>query len=162
MSYVLSTHFALPEFTQSATAAAKGIDNTPPESIMPLLKEFCEQILEPIRAQWGAVVINSGYRCPELNAAVGGVPTSEHVWTTEQIAVDIRTPQAKLEAVFDWLRLKSGLRFDQVILERGKIPDSEGDDCIHIGYRLNPRRMALSGETNNRSGYKHLPVVVNA
>jgi zinc D-Ala-D-Ala carboxypeptidase len=156
MSTDLSTHFALTEFTHSVTAQQVQIANLPPEEVVAFARQFCTEILEPIREQFGSVVITSGYRCPALNALVHGVPTSDHQWTTERIAADFFTPQADLQQVFDWIRCNN-LPYDQVILEHGKIPDSDLGSCIHISYRPEPRRMALIGETHNRSGYRILP-----
>ena len=158
MKYALSPHFTSNELIASRTAQARGIDNVPPVEALALAEDMCNIILEPVRARFGPVVITSGYRCPELNKAVGGAQSSQHVWTATQVAVDFKTPQAKLQEVFDWLRLESKLPFDQLILERGKVPDSEEDDCIHLSYVREPRRMALAGETHNRSGYTPMAV----
>jgi hypothetical protein len=124
-----------------------------------LLQLFCNNVLEPIRSKFGAVRITCGNRTPEHNAAVGGVATSQHIWSPEHVAVDFQvvklvgqtefTPPT-LQEVFDWIRLESGLPFDQVILERGGCPDSEADDCIHVSYTLHPRRQAKVGETHGK------------
>ena len=69
----LSEHFNLKEFTKSETAIRKRIDNTPNAQHAQNLKNVCEKILEPVRRHYGKPVrINSGYRGPALNAAVGG------------------------------------------------------------------------------------------
>ncbi len=155
MSFILSKHFCLAEFIESAAAKAHGIANIPPASVDKFASEFCERILEPIRDQFGPVVITSGYRCPELNALVNGVADSDHQWTDNRIAADFQTPQTDLMKVFDWIRLESGLPFDQVIREKGS---SRGGDCIHISYRLIPRRVAMIGGTHNTSGYEKVEV----
>ena len=154
----LSAHFKLREFVRSAIAEKHGIDNTPPDDCLPLLKEFCVKILEPLREKFGAVFITSGYRCPQVNALAHGSPTSDHQWSPSHIAADCHFLHP-LRNVFDWLRLESKLAFDQCILEFGKIPDTETDDCIHISYRVEPRRIALVGETHNRAGYDRVEVV---
>ena len=90
----LSEHFDLDEFTRSATADRLHIDNTIPEELIPNLKNLCVQVLEPLREHFGTpVVISSGYRCPALNQAVGGVPNSQHL-TGE--AADIILPPLTL------------------------------------------------------------------
>ena len=95
----LSEHFDLSEFTRSATADRLHIDNSIPEELIPNLKNLCEQVLEPLRQHFGTpVVISSGYRCPELNKAVGGVPNSQHL---KGEAADIVLP--KLADAFYWL-----------------------------------------------------------
>jgi len=154
----LSEHFELSEFTRNSY----GLPNEPPADVIPILREFCEQILEPLRAHVNRpVVIRSGYRSMELNRKVGGVRDSYHFATPTRCAADIQVPGLALEQVFQWLCEESSLRFDKVILERGKYPDTEADDCIHIQYRSGrPRRMAFLGPTHGQGGYT--PVEVNA
>lgn len=86
----LTAHFKLSEFIKSATATARHIDNTPSEEIVKNLKFLCEQILEPLRQHFNTpIIIGSGYRCPKLNAAVGGVKTSYHQYG---YAADLHLP----------------------------------------------------------------------
>ena len=92
----LSPHFSLSEFESSATATAKGIDNTLKHSdvdhsrIIDNLRSLCLEVLEPLRRHLDRpVVISSGYRCKKLNQLVGGVRTSQHM-TGE--AADIAAP----------------------------------------------------------------------
>ena len=161
----LSKHFTLEEFTKSDTAKRLGIPNIPPEKAMPLITAFCEQVLEPLRARWGIVIITSGYRSPIINSTVHGSPTSDHVADEYGCGADCQFPEApSLQVVFDWLRLGdddngSNIPFDQIILERGKVKDSEADDCIHLGYRPQNRRMAMAGATHNASKYEVQEVV---
>lgn len=76
----LSEHFTLEELTRSATAKARGIDNTPTERDKNNLKRLAAEVLEPLRKMAGVpIIVTSGYRCPKLNAAVGGEPTSQHM-----------------------------------------------------------------------------------
>lgn len=145
----LSEHFSLAELTRSSTAAAKGIDNAPPATALATAKRLCEAVLEPIRAEWGPMYVTSGYRSPALNDAVDGSPTSDHVWDEYGASVDFQT-KAALQSVFDWI-CQSGLPFDQCFLERGKVIDSEKDDCIHISFRpVSPRRQAGIKPTGGR------------
>lgn len=75
----LSEHFTLAELTASDTAARRGIDNTPPAEVLPALRETAA-LLEQVRALLGApITITSGYRCLELNRAIGSGDTSAHV-----------------------------------------------------------------------------------
>ena len=113
MSIILSEHFQLTEFTTLLVAVTRRIDNTPrsrrqqPPAALP-------PVLEPLRAHLGhAVRINSGYRSPKLNAAVGGVKTSDH---TRGCAADIFVPDAKTgREWFAWMM--DNLPFDQLIWE---------------------------------------------
>jgi len=55
----------------------KHIDNSPSPLIQAKLVNLINNLLDPIRELWGEpITVNSGYRCPLLNKAVGGVPTS--------------------------------------------------------------------------------------
>lgn len=89
------THFTIDEFVASDTAARLKIDNTMPDELAPNAWATLA-MLEGVRAHLSAkagrdvpVYVVSGYRCPELNKAVGGVPSSDHV---KAMAADIRAP----------------------------------------------------------------------
>ena len=76
---MLTPHFALDEFIVSQEAARRGIDNTPPAEVVDRLRHTAVG-LEGVRIRLGAPIhISSGYRCSELNAAVGGAATSDHL-----------------------------------------------------------------------------------
>ena len=76
----LTEHFELAEFQRSRKAAELHIDNRVPEALVPNLTNLCEQVLEPLREHFQeAVFVTSGYRCPQLNRAVGGVANSQHM-----------------------------------------------------------------------------------
>ena len=110
----LSPHFKLVEFTRSATAQARHIDNTPNEEQIKNLKFLCDNVLEPLREQFGPIIIGSGFRCPALNTAVGGVKNSQH--TTGE-ACDIHLPSIEVgKKYFEFL--KKLPIFDQLIWER--------------------------------------------
>ena len=112
ISIILSEHFNLTEFTTSLVASTRRIDNTPPLSAVSNLQQLCLHVLEPLRAHLGhAVRINSGYRSPRLNAAVGGVSNSDH---TRGCAADIFVPDVKTgREWFAWIM--DNLPFDQLI-----------------------------------------------
>lgn len=104
----LTTNFDLSEFIQSETATRLNIDNTPGMEELAALSNLTLYLLQPLRTLYGQkMVVNSGYRSPELNLIVGGVPTSSHL---KGEAADIACANpAKLR---DCL-LRSGLDFDQ-------------------------------------------------
>ena len=86
----LSPHFSLQELTASDTAAKLNINNSPPVPVLMNLSILASG-LEQIRSLLGYPVhVNSGYRCPELNKTVGGVPDSAHL---SGFAADIVCPQ---------------------------------------------------------------------
>jgi hypothetical protein len=122
--------------------------------------ELCTKLLEPIRAQFAAaLIILSAYRNWEHNLAVGGEPTSYHLYDDGKAAADFIVSGIDVQRVFDWIRLLSGLPFDQVILEyRNGVPD-----IVHIQLKQDtpPRRMALVGQTHGtQTGrlYEHVEV----
>ena len=110
----LSPHFKLVEFSRSATAQARHIDNTPNEEQIKNLKFLCDNVLEPLRLQFGPIIIGSGFRCPALNTAVRGVKNSQH---TSGEACDIHLPSIEVgKKYFEFL--KKIPIFDQLIWER--------------------------------------------
>ena len=74
----LSKNFTLQEFTKSQTATRKGLDNTPGEQHLANAKSLFENVVQKVRDNFGVTVINSGYRGPALNEAVGGSSKSQH------------------------------------------------------------------------------------
>lgn len=126
----LSAHFTLAEATKSQEAARKGLDNTPPAAVIRAMTAVCEEILEPVRAHFGKpVVINSFYRSPEVNAAVGSKPGSQH--TTGE-AVDFEVPGVDNAVVAAWIR--DNLTFDQLILEF-YTPGQPSSGWVHCSYK---------------------------
>ena len=96
-------HFSFKEMIRSATAGKQGIDNMPKEvGIIDNLDLLIEQVLEPLRVAMGfPVVISSGYRCKELNKAVGGVTNSLHM---QGRAADINCGKVRNQLIYDWLK----------------------------------------------------------
>lgn len=124
-----ASYFSLPELTASATAERLAIDNTPPSAARKMLTILVEQLLDPIRRHYGApIIVTSGYRCPALNTAVGGVTNSHYIIGC---AADITTGtidnNRKLFALIIDMQSTQGLRFTQLIAE-------EGYRWLHISY----------------------------
>ena len=110
----LSPHFALSEFIVSNTATKRGIDNTPSQEVINNLTTL-SNTLEQVRSLLGFPMhIDSGYRCKELNEAVGGVPESAHL---TGYAADFTCPQFSSPSVIVETLSKSEIKFDQVITE---------------------------------------------
>jgi uncharacterized protein YcbK (DUF882 family) len=131
----LSQHFSLEEMTKSQTAVRKKIDNTAPPEVVENLKALCENVLEKIRLHFGRpIMVNSGYRGPKLNKAIGGAKTSQHM--TGQ-AADIEIPGISNKILFCWIR--DNLNFDQLILEFHKegVPDS---GWVHVSWNSKGNR----------------------
>lgn len=117
----LSKNFTLEELTFSLTANNHGIDNTPNTEQKAALKRLCVEVLQPIRDAWGQpIVVSSGYRCPKLNAAIGGVKNSQHL---QGQAADIKASNpkdnGKLHACIKKLVQSGQIKVGQLIWEYG-------------------------------------------
>ena len=118
----LSSNFTLSELITSQTATRKGLDNIPSALGIECLKVLCTELLQPIRDIVAKpITINSGYRSPAVNAAVGGSHTSAHKYG---YAADINcyaygTPKQFAALIVKELRARN-IKFDQVILEFGQ------------------------------------------
>lgn len=135
----LSPHFTLEEMIASDTARRKGWTNIPEDADAKNLLVLCTTLLEPVRELLGTPLkINSGYRSPQLNAAVGGVLNSAHM---EGRAADFVTPQMDLNVAFEKIA-QSKMQWDQLIWEWNKV----GSQWIHIAIPRDgekPRRQVL-------------------
>ena len=134
----LSKHFTLEEFERSGTAARLHIDNRVPAELVPNIKYLCEEVLEPLREHFGEpIYVSSGYRCPELNKAVGGVRNSQHmrgeaadICPVINGRPDSTSPEArkKMREWAEWIM--DNLHFDQLLREHS------GDSYwIHVSLK---------------------------
>lgn len=72
--------FTIAELCKSTTADRLGINNRCRQEHVTALTALVDNVLDPLRTWWGKpITVNSGYRCPELNAAVKGSKTSQHM-----------------------------------------------------------------------------------
>ena len=124
-------HFTIRELTRSETARILGIDNTPPASAVKALNDLVDNVLDPLRESWGGPIrVNSGYRCPELNQAVGGTPGSQHQrGEAADITVGSRRSNRRLLELIKRLNLP----VDQCI-------DEKGCRWIHVSHRRGRNR----------------------
>lgn len=84
-------YFSIKELCDSNTARQRGIKNDPTPEIERNLTALVDKVLDPLREAWGGpITVNSSYRCPALNRAVGGVASSQHCFDseTELLTVD--------------------------------------------------------------------------
>ena len=107
----LSKNFTLQEYTKSQTATRRGLDNTPGEEHLAKAKSLFENVVQPVREKFGVTTINSGYRGPALNEAVGGSSKSQHC---KGEAVDIECPGTSNYTVAKFI--EDTLDYDQLIL----------------------------------------------
>lgn len=124
-------HFSFPELCASSIGAKYKIENKPGLSEKKHLIELVDSLLDPIRDGWatyckdnnlgtGAIQVTSGYRCPMLNKLVGGVTTSAHI---QGYAADIKPMNGNQSEFEKWISTKfveSGVKFDQIIIERSR------------------------------------------
>lgn len=130
MATWISKNFALEEFTDSATARRLGISNTPGNEELCALCALVHNILQPLREAMGrSIKIGSGYRSPKLNAAVGGVGSSQHV-KGQAADLCIDGDLAKGKKWFEWI--KAHCEFDQLIWEKNP---KTGNYWVHVSYR---------------------------
>ena len=109
----LSEHFTLEEMTASETAARYGLDNTPDEKALANLTRLAA-FLEDVRALLGKPIhINSAFRSPLANEAVGGKKTSQHCLG---LAADLRVTGMTPDQVVRVIK-GSDLVYDQLIRE---------------------------------------------
>ena len=118
----ISANFTFAEFTKSDTAKMLHINNAITSwEVRDNIIALVEDVLQPLRDAWGGpLFINSGYRCLELNKAVGGVPTSQHV-LGQAADVGVTDPYALAKLV-----KKMRLDIDQMIIY---------PDFLHLSYR---------------------------
>ena len=142
----LSEHFNLKEFTKSETAIRKRIDNTPNSVHATNLKAVCEKILEPVRNHFQKPVrINSGYRGPALNSAVGGSSKSQHC---NGEAVDFEIDGLANPELAKWVA--ANCEFDQIILEFYDPKEGPNSGWVHASYSAGKnRKQKLTAVTEN-------------
>lgn len=136
----LSKNFTYDEMIHSATAKRLNIDNTPNARELENLKVLCQTVLQPIRDKRGsAITVTSGYRCPKLNALVGGSKTSQHaVGQAADITLGNPTLNKKLFNMIVDMINKKEIRVGQLIDEYNyrwlhiSTPYSKVNNVIHI------------------------------
>lgn len=125
----MENYFTIKELCKSDTAIRLGIDNTPDDVIKTHLEELIK-FLNPLRKAWGSpIIVNSGFRCWKLNSAVGGVPTSAHLYG---YAVDLIPKYGTMtqfkKFIVNYLKDK---KFDQCIIEK----TSNNTEWVHLGLK---------------------------
>jgi len=151
----LTEHFTLEEMTVSPTAKRLGLSNQPTAEHIENMRYCCEKILEPVRAHFGKPVqINSSYRSPLVNKAVGGSKTSQHV---NGQAIDFEIPGIDNKVVADWIG--DNLEFDQVILEFYTAGD-KNSGWVHASIKKEGgnRKQRLIATKSKAGGTKYTPV----
>lgn len=137
----LTQNFTLSELTRSETASRLHINNNP--GIIPIqnLQKLCDSILQPLRNAYGKpIFVNSGYRSPTLNKAIGGATNSQHMLgqaadITAKNTTSMEDKRAANKQLF-YLILALDLPFDQLINEKNY-------SWIHVSFGPRNRRQIL-------------------
>lgn len=135
----VSPHFSWDEVTHTA----HNIANVLPDQYRQNARYLAQEILEPIRAFTGrAIIVNSWFRSPELNSAVGGSPTSDHL---QAKAADIEDSGGNnkllIRAALQW-----GLPFDQMII----YDDLDNPTRVHFSYEYGSRKQEIKFKRNGQ------------
>ena len=133
----MGKYFSIAELTKSETANKRKINNKPTKEVENCLNQLIDHILDPLREAYGQpIIVSSGYRCPELNKAVGGAKTSQH---TLGQAADIHTKSNAKESNKQLFELIKQLKlpFDQLINEYNY-------SWVHVSYSNRNRRQILN------------------
>ena len=149
----ISAHISYKEATRSNTALRRGIENTPDNNQLANMQVLAEKIFEPLR-KWagGPIKINSFFRSPELNSAIGGSSKSQHC-KGQAVDLDDTFGKKTNAEMYHWI--KDNLDFDQMIWEFG---DDDNPAWVHVSYvskEKNRNRCLLAyKDENKKTKYK--------
>ena len=148
----ISQHISYKEAVYSRTAQRLGIDNEPNDEQMNNMLNIAQEVFEPLR-MWvgGPIKINSFFRSPKLNKAIGGSTKSQHCHG-QAIDLDDTFGRATNAEMFDFI--KKHLDFDQMIWEFG---DDENPDWVHVSYvseEKNRNRCLKAYKKSGKTNYK--------
>ena len=125
----ISKHVSYKEGVYSVTAKRLGLENDPTDVHLANMKLVSEKVFEPLRVHVGGPIkINSFYRGPELNKAIGGSTKSQHC-NGQAIDIDDTFGHASNAEMYNWI--KANLDYDQMIWEFGT---DENPDWVHVSY----------------------------
>lgn len=130
----MSRYFTVKELTKSQKAEKLGINNAPSKEVKENLEHLAVNLLDKVREMWGkTLIVNSGYRCTELNKAVGGVVNSNHL-TGEAVDITTGTKEGNLK-LFEIIK-SSNLVWDELI-------DEAKGSWIHLALRKSNNRQKV-------------------
>ena len=149
---MISKHISYKEGVYSRTATRRNIKNNPNAEQMKNMVAIAEEVFEPLR-MWvnGPIKINSFFRSPELNKAIGGSGKSQHCHG-QAIDIDDTFGRATNAEMFEFI--KKHLDFDQIIWEFG---DEDNPDWVHISYvseEQNRNRCLQAYKEKGKTKYK--------
>mgnify|MGYP003970674341 FL=1 len=134
----ISKHVTYKEGTYSNTANRLGLANDPTEEQLQNMKLVAEKVFEPLREHVShPMKINSFFRGPQLNKAIGGSYSSQHC-KGQAMDIDDSYGNATNAYMYEWI--KKNLDYDQMIWEFGT---DENPDWVHVSF-------VNEGENRNR------------
>ena len=133
---MLSKNFSLDEMCKSQTADRLGIANNPTADAIYNMGYLAENILQPLRNEYGAYMVSSGYRCVDLCLAIGSKATSQHALGQ---AADFEICGISNLDLAEWI--SDNLEYDQLILECYK---GGNTGWVHCSYVPNGRKENLT------------------
>ena len=149
---MISNHISYREGVYSTTAKRLGLDNTPNNEQLNNMELIAHEVFEPLRTYVGGPIkINSFFRCPELNKAIGGSSKSQHC---KGQAMDIDDTYGRMTNAEMYHFIKEHLDFDQMIWEFG---DDDNPDWVHVSYvspKENRNRCLKAYRENGKTQYK--------
>ena len=126
---MISEHISYKEGVYSNTATRRDIDNTPNGEQLDNMELIASEVFEPLRSYVdGPIKINSFFRSPDLNKAIGGSGKSQHC---KGQAIDIDDTFGKMTNAEMYHWIKENLDFDQMIWEFG---DDDNPNWVHVSY----------------------------
>jgi len=148
----ISKHISYKEATRSNTAIRRGIDNIPDVEELENMRLIAEKVFKPLR-KWvgGPIKINSFYRSPELNVAIGGSKKSQHCHGQ---AMDIDDTYGHRSNASMFKHIRYNLDYDQIIWEFG---DDKNPAWVHVSYvseEKNRRRCLRAVKKDGKTHYE--------
>ena len=148
---MISKHISNKEGVYSNTAIRRGIDNTPNKEQLKSMMLIAEEVFEPLRMYVGGPIkINSFYRSPDLNKAIGGSSKSQHCHGQ---AMDIDDTYGRITNAEMFQFIKENLDYDQMIWEFG---NDDNPDWVHVSYvspKENRQRCLLAYKDEGKTKY---------
>jgi len=141
-------NFSLQELLMTEHRQFDDDQYNPPAIIIENLRALCANILQPLRDALGTPLkINSGYRCPALNAAINGAKNSQHMTGQAADIIDFTNGNQ-----FLFKKIKElDIPFDQLI-------DEFGFRWVHVSYDPSRNRrdiLQAVKDANGKTVYIH-------
>ena len=151
---MISKHISEKEGVYSITATRRGIDNIPNSDELNNMRLLAEEVFEPLRSYVGGPIkINSFFRCPELNTAIGGSSKSQHC-KGQAMDIDDTFGRMTNAEMYHWI--KEYLEFDQMIWEFG---DDKNPDWVHVSYVSESENRNRCLRAIRKNGKTHYEVI---